>query len=273
MESLELHPRFFHVYQDSPRGREALMQSAFFCRMLGAAPVVYVPEAPRFLMYFENRVVQVDLGEEDWGRAGRSAAAARAAEILADVGLDARFLEVRHRTTPALPDIPVDYDYMACPVPLDARLWLYSDLGMRKLPAVAPFPIFIPAVVSRPWKSILCCHGGTKSAAAVFSLAQNLAREMDLPLDLLGLGAREILDASLQKTPKGIRHFLWLEKGKGNPWMEVPADALIVLAAWGGSWIREALLPSFKKDLRRSLPSPMLFVGPQAAGEITSSHG
>lgn len=281
MGEIVASPRFFHVYQDTPRGREALQQTAFFCRIMGAAPVVYIPESSRFLMYFENRVVQVDLEGGHWGKRERERAQSRAAEILADAGLDARFLEVRHRTTPALPDIPVDFDYMACPVPLHTDSWVYSDLGMRRLPAVAPFFVLMPAPVARPWKSLLLCYGGSEGASRALKIALGLAETMGLPLDVFGLGNPEELAASLEKTAgsgmSAIRHCLWRQETGENPWMGIPPDALLVLGASGKSWIREALLPSFKKKIRCWLSFPMLFVGSEGAAtfleDFTSLRG
>ena len=53
--------QLLHIFRNNPLGRETLLQSLYFCKTMGVAPVIYIPEHTKFLMYFENDVVQVDL--------------------------------------------------------------------------------------------------------------------------------------------------------------------------------------------------------------------
>ncbi|TWI71801.1 hypothetical protein LZ24_01818 [Desulfobotulus alkaliphilus] len=256
-----MNPRFFHVYQDTPAGREALLQTVFFCRMLGAAPVVYIPETPRFLMYFENRVVQVDLDCDPSDLKKRARWQARASEILAGSGLDAHFLQIHHRTTPELPDVPVDFDYMSCPVPASARHFVYSDLGMRRLPAVAPFSVLIPALVARGWKSLAVFYGGDEKKEGVLAAGLAMARNTGLPLDVFTRGPVPVIRSASFKAH--VRHVVAGNKGN-DFWMDVPPEALMIVGASGKGWFRERFFSTFKKELRSSLPGTCVFVGPQA---------
>ena len=56
-----METKLFHIFRNTPLGRETLLQSIYFCGQTGATPVVYIPKFTKFLMYFENEVVQVDL--------------------------------------------------------------------------------------------------------------------------------------------------------------------------------------------------------------------
>jgi len=53
--------KLLHIFRNTPFGREMLLGSSYFCKKTGVSPVIYIPEYLKFLMYFENDVVQVDL--------------------------------------------------------------------------------------------------------------------------------------------------------------------------------------------------------------------
>jgi len=46
-----------HVFRNTPKGREVLMQSLYFCKLTGVSIVIYIPEHTKFLMYFDNDAV------------------------------------------------------------------------------------------------------------------------------------------------------------------------------------------------------------------------
>ena len=56
-----MHSQLLHIFRNTPLGRESFMQSLYFCKNVGATPVVHIPQHTKFLMYFDNDVVQVDL--------------------------------------------------------------------------------------------------------------------------------------------------------------------------------------------------------------------
>ena len=56
-----MEPKLFHIFRNTPLGRETLLQSLFFCNTVGSSLIIYIPKHTKFLMYFENDVVQVDL--------------------------------------------------------------------------------------------------------------------------------------------------------------------------------------------------------------------
>lgn len=47
----------FHVFRNTPLGRETLMQSLYFCRTLDVGLTIYITHAGRFLMYFDHDAV------------------------------------------------------------------------------------------------------------------------------------------------------------------------------------------------------------------------
>ena len=56
-------PRLFHIFRNTPVGRETLLQSIYFGRKTGSSLEVYIPESKKFLMYFDSEVVQIDLDD------------------------------------------------------------------------------------------------------------------------------------------------------------------------------------------------------------------
>ena len=45
-----MHANLFHVYRNTPLGRETLMQSIYFCKTLDLELIVYIPDAVRLLL-------------------------------------------------------------------------------------------------------------------------------------------------------------------------------------------------------------------------------
>ena len=56
--------KMMHIFRNTPFGRETFLQSLYFCRTVKVAPVVYIPKNDKFLFYFSNDVVQVDLDND-----------------------------------------------------------------------------------------------------------------------------------------------------------------------------------------------------------------
>ena len=52
----------FHVFRNSPLGRENLLQSIYFCEQVGNLELnIYLPVQKQALMYFERTSVTLDL--------------------------------------------------------------------------------------------------------------------------------------------------------------------------------------------------------------------
>ena len=58
-----MQANLFHVFRNTPLGRETLMQSIYFCRLLDVGLTLYIPDSVRFMMYFDHDAVQVDLDQ------------------------------------------------------------------------------------------------------------------------------------------------------------------------------------------------------------------
>lgn len=94
----------FHVFRNTPLGRETLLQSLYFCKTLDVGLTIYIPDAVRIMMYFDHDAVQVDLDRSYL--TGPETAVERSRVLAADSGLKPRFLNSKNRTASDLPDIP-----------------------------------------------------------------------------------------------------------------------------------------------------------------------
>ena len=83
--------KLLHIFRNTPFGRETLFQSIYFCKQVGAIPAIYIPEFPKFLMYFENNVVQVDL--DDSYLISKDTALEHVAEILEQENIKSDFIK------------------------------------------------------------------------------------------------------------------------------------------------------------------------------------
>ena len=135
--------QLFHIFRNTPTGRETFLQSLYFCNLMGSTPVVYVPKHTKFLMYFEKDVVQVDL---DGSYLTSSETAEKHARALTEAeGLEPGFFNPKNFTASTLPDIPVDFDFMCCPrsiSDLTSKIGLgYIGSRVRRIIKSAHFPV------------------------------------------------------------------------------------------------------------------------------------
>ncbi|MBA2881536.1 hypothetical protein HNR65_001863 [Desulfosalsimonas propionicica] len=267
--------QMLHIFRNTPLGREMLLQSAYFCKQLEILPLIYIPDYVKFLMYFENDVVQVDL-DASYLKAPDSAKA-HASEIIQGMGLpQPRFFTPKHFTASTLPDLPVDFDFMCCPrsiSDLSSKIGLgYIGPRVRRIVKSARFPVLIPSAVYKPWTSIAVLFGGSSNAVKALRLGIRLSRRCGLPLDVFSHPENRS-----QKDYENIIQEAGLKDDFDNyvrTWRisesrpfqenlyEIPHDALLVLGAYGHGLIKELLFGSTMEIVQTVTPNSMLIVGP-----------
>ena len=251
------------------------MQSLYFCREINAAIVMYVPEYIKFLMYFDNDVVQVDL--DGSYLTDLETAKAHALDLAREVGLDPRFIKPKNFTASTLPDIPVNFDIMCCPRSISD---LSSKIGLghigpkvRRIINSARFPVLIPSSLFKPWESILVFFGGSVNAVKALRLGLRLSQDTGKPLDLFtqSINGRKkesleerIAEAGLEKAVKArLRQWYFFESGNfEHNLYAVPHNALTVMGAYGHGVVRDILFGSTMETIQTHLPNTMLVAGP-----------
>ncbi|MCP4688184.1 MAG: universal stress protein, partial [Desulfobacterales bacterium] len=234
----------FHIFRNTPLGRETLLQSIFFCRKMEASPVVYIPKHTKFLMYYDNDVVQVDLDASYLTHP--DSASKHAADLLTEGGLKPRFLEPKHFTASTLPDISTNFDFMCCPRSISD---MHSKIGLgyigprvRRIVQSARFPVLITSPAFKKWRNIMVFFGGSSNAVNALKLGFRMARATGMPLKVftqVEKGGRENYEKVIAKhglekeMERCTAEWLLFEKGKFEENLyEVPHDALVVLGAF-----------------------------------------
>ncbi len=266
--------RLLHIFRNNPFGRETLLQSIYFCNKVGAFPVIYIPETTKFLMYFDNDVVQVDLDKSYL--TSPETALKRATELVEQGGLKARFLDPKHYTASTLPDIQTNFDYMCCPrsvSDMSSKIGLgYIGPRVRRIVKSARFPVLITSPVYKEWKSIAVFFGGSVNAVKALRLGFHIARASGMQLDVFtqteNLSKEDyqqiIKDRNLEKEMKlyvNRWHFFENRVFEENLY-DVPHDALVILGAYGHGVIRNFVFGSMMEKIQSTISNNLLIAGP-----------
>ncbi|MFW5639708.1 MAG: universal stress protein [Thermodesulfobacteriota bacterium] len=272
--------KLIHIFRNTPIGRESLLQSAYFCKQADATPVVYIPRHTKFLMYFENDVVQVDL-DSSYLKAPDSAES-RAAELLFEQGMEADFFKPKNFTASTLPDIPTHFDFMCCPrtiSDLSAKIGLgYIGPRVRRILNEAYFPVLLTSGVYKPWKRIAVLFGGSANALNALKLGLRLRRTSGLPLEMYthregkseedyrSIMRKAHLEDDFERHGDGWHFF---EDGPIEESLyEIPHDALVVAGAFRHGLIKDMVFGSTVEKIQSVLPNNLLVVGPKYTASI-----
>ncbi len=274
--------QMFHVFRNTPHGRETLLQTAYFCKKMNVSPVVYIPAHTSFLLYMENEVVQVDL-DKSYLQSPQTARE-HVNEVMAEMGLaPPRFFVPRHFSTPSLPDVPVSFNFMTCPKTisnLSAKAGTgYIGPRIRRIFKAATFPILIPPPVFKPFNSIAVMFGGAANAVNAMRLAVRLNRFSNMPVSLYtaeeGRKGSKYYEKLLAKNALTNIFAQTVSQWHTFPMKDfteslymVPHDALVVMGAYGHGVIRQLLMGSTLETIQATLPNSLLIVGSNYRGTV-----
>lgn len=266
--------RLLHIFRNNPFGRETLLQSIYFCNKVGASPVIYIPKTTKFLMYFDNDVVQVDLDKSYL--ISPETALKRATELLEQGGISARFLDPKHFTASTLPDIHTNFDYMCCPrsvSDMSSKIGLgYIGPRVRRIVRSARFPVLITSPVYKEWKSIAVFFGGSANAIKALRLGFHIARASGIQLDVF-TQTEKFSKEDYQQIIKDRNieeemdlyvkqwHFFENSVFEENLY-DVPHDALVILGAYGHGVIRNFVFGSKMEKIQSTISNNLLIAGP-----------
>lgn len=273
-----MQTQLFHIFRNTPLGRETLMQSIYFCRQVRAVPVVYIPQFIKFLMYFENDVVQIDL--DGSYLTAPDSALEHVVDMMADAGFELKLFEPKNFTASTLPDVPIGFDFMCCPrsiSDLSSKIGLgYIGPRVRRIVSSAQFPVLITSAVFKPWKSVTVFFGGSANAVNALRLALRVSRLSGLPLDVFTQADREpdvyrrvVDEAGLsEEVAERVREWRFFDdRPLEENLYEVPHDALCVTGAFGHGLIKDLVFGSTVERLHTVLTNNMLIVGPAYAAQ------
>jgi nucleotide-binding universal stress UspA family protein len=271
-----MYSSLFHVYRNIPLGRETLMQSMYFCKLLDLGLTVYIPETKQFLMYFEHDAVQVDL-DSTYLRSPETAT--ERVQALAEAeGLKVRFYRPRNHTSEQLPDVQPEFDFMTCPrsiSDLSTKIGLgFIGQKVRRIIQNARFPVLMPSPVFKQWKSLVVMYGGSENALTALRFGLWIARKSSLELKVLTHLERDedyyldrVREAGLEKEME-TGGASWKMLGSGSfdeNLYAIPHDALVLMGAYGRGRIRKAFFGSKLEKVQSMLCNNLLITGPATA--------
>jgi nucleotide-binding universal stress UspA family protein len=265
----------FHIFRNTPLGRETLLQSIYFCQRMGLLLTVYIPTSTKFLMYFENDVVQVDLDSSYLN--DPETANAHVEELLGKAGMKPDLLVPKHYTASTLPDIPTNFDFMCCPrsiSDLSSKIGLgYIGPRVRRIIQAARFPVLMTSPVYKPWQSVAVFFGGSANAINALRLGIRVAKMADMDLDiytqvgkLAPAAYKSIVEEKGLAKPleKVLKKWTFFEQGSVEYNLyTVPHDALIVLGAYGHGIIRDIMFGSMMEKVQSTIANNLLIAGPK----------
>jgi hypothetical protein len=268
-----MNKKLLHIFRNTPFGRETFLQSLYFCKMTKVTPIVYIPRTTKFLMYFPQDAVQIDL--DNSYLTSPESAVGHVEELFASQNFKPLFFEPKNYTASTLPDIPTDFDFVCLPrsiSDLSSKIGL-GHLGpkVRRIVKTANFPTLITSPVFKKWKSIAVFFGGSSNAVNAARLGARVGKVSDVPVKLYTIKEKDEkyyrdlvtesgLDTEFKKDPE-FWHFL--ENGAFEAMLyEVPHDALIILGAFGHGIIKDMLFGSKMEKIQSTLTNNMLITGP-----------
>jgi hypothetical protein len=269
-----MYSQLFHIFRNTPLGRETFLQSLYFCQQIGATPVVYIPEFIKFLMYFDNDVVQVDL--DDSYLTDPDTAEIHARDLLESHNLKAKFFTPKNYTASTLPDIPTNFDFMCCPrsiSDLSTKIGLgYIGPRVRRIVTSARFPVLVTSPVYKPWTRLAVFFGGSANALNALKLGMRIARDTGKPLDVFTQAEKRsredyesiIRDHQLSEELERLQsRWVFFDKGAFETNLyEIPHDALVILGAYGHGLIRNLVFGSKMEKIQSTISNNLLIVGP-----------
>ncbi len=275
-----MEAQLFHIFRNTPLGRETLFQSTYFCSKTGAAINIYVPEFTKFLMYFENDVIQINLDESYLTAPG--SALEHATEVVMQKNIKPKFIKPKHFTASTLPDIPTGFDFMCCPrsiSDLSSKIGIgYIGPRVRRIVKSARFPVLITSPVYKEWSSITVFFGGSANAVNALKLGFRIKRATKMPLYIFTQAEKGhkktckdvIKHENLEKEMEQLAdRWQIFEKGKFEENLyKVPHDSLVVLGAYGHGFIKDIVFGSKMEKIQSTVSNNLLIVGPNYTATV-----
>lgn len=239
--------------------------------------MAYIPKSDKFLMYFPNDAVQVDL-DHSYLTSPKSAKK-HAEDLFNEMGIKPMFYKPKNFTASTLPDVSTNFDYLCCPRSVSdssSKIGLgYIGSKVRRIIKHATFPVLISSPVFKPWTSISVFFGGSINAVNALKLGLKTAMSSGFPLDIYTLKEKRSEDYYEELINKeGIaepvsqlsRQWHFYKKSDFDTMLyDVPHNSLIILGAYGHGIIKDILLGSKMEQIQSTVTNNLLITGPNCS--------
>lgn len=271
----------FHIFLNSPVGRENLMQSAYLGEKLKPRSLsVFLPTHDQCVMYCDDTVLTLDL-DASYVRYPDTARD-RAQVVLKQFDVAHDFFQPSSFTGGTLPDIPKDWAIVACPRAISkksGRIGL-GHIGpkVRSILVNVAFPLFMPAGAFKAWNRVAVLFGGPNQGTTATRIADQIATRAKVPLEIftqLSDATREQCEATLAELKIKERidrgQVVWRTFDSGTleeNLYEIPHDSLVVAGTGKHTLVEHMLFGTTLEKIQALLPNPLIVCGPQCRPEL-----
>lgn len=272
---------FFHIFLNTPAGRENLLQSAYLAERTNPRSLsIFVPTADKCVMYCDHTVVTLDL--DDSYLRHPETAKQHVNDALSDFKVTYDFFEPSAFTGGVMPDIHSDWALMTCPRAISqksGRIGL-GHIGpkIRAILAHASFPILIPSGNFKPWDRVTALFGGPGHGENGVQMAAAIADRAKVPLTVLTQlekSTREECKEALaainlsNRIKQGNADWRVFETGTlEENLFSITMDSLVVVDSGKHSIIEQVLFGSNLEKIQALLPNQLLICGPNCQSTI-----
>jgi hypothetical protein len=265
-----MQEKVFHVYRNTPIGRETLMQAIDLCKKSSADLYIYSPQHDRFMIYFDADAVEVHLDQSYLHSPGTQKN--NLDSILEAQRFVAKNVYSSTKTGSTLPDISTNFDLINLPkIMTELKKGLTGSNigpGVRRLIKASHAPALISPNRFVDWSSIHLFFGGSRHAEKALRWALLLSRESKKPLHLTTLLEKKNESFYRDKIkkmnilPGRIASWtFWEQDSLFDALFKVERDQLIVMGAYGKSGLKKRLLGGTTEMVLRNSANPLLLVG------------
>jgi len=262
----------FHVFRNTPFGRETFLQALDFCQKLDLRLQVYIPKSRKFLLYLGNRALQIELTSA-YIRSP-STAEDHVRELIQDDPDRVHFYIPADYSASNLPDIDGDFQFMTCPrniSDLSTKISLgHIGSKVRQILFNASFPVLIPNPVFKPWKSISVMFGGSQNGIKCLQLGLIISRLTGHPLYVFTQAEgksqeeyRSILEqrGMLQEVENEVQEWYFFKSGPlAENLYDVPHESLVIAGTYGQKDLKGFFFGSTMEKLQSILPNNLLLL-------------
>lgn len=271
LEEENLAVQIFHVFRNTPLGKETLRQAADFVKQINGELNVYVPEHDRFMLYFEYNAVEISLNASYLYSIETAHANMNA--VLDELGVAARLVHVKTKTGSTLPDIETTFDVISLPkVMTEPKGKLLSQsigAGVRSLVNESPVPAIIGPGRFAEWNAVHTFFGGSTHSIRALKWAIKISSLAQVPLYVSSLCEgknkqvqyENLLKKAAIPTDSFSEWKFWHEKSFIEMLNMVSRNSLIVMGAYGHHKIRSKLFGSKTELVLRNAANMLMLVG------------
>lgn len=272
--ALIMDASLFHIYSNTPLGRETLFQAIHFCKTLNLTLSIFIPHSKWVFLRCGSETDDLMIEFDNSYLFSPKTAISNAKETIKDKGLRTNWIIPEKDKKKYSPKITGSFEFMCCTrcikEPLSKLSVGYIDTLVRKIVNTARFPVLIPSLMYRPWKRLAIFYGGSDSSLNALKLGLQISQVSGFKMDIF----TQLEDRDNKKFRDSIDcHSLenaidevcdnWYEFNSEDfitNIYNVSHDSLVVLGGFH-SHIRRNY-SSMMEKIQSTLPNNLLAVGP-----------